>query len=424
MKLAPCVLASLALTAFAAEPQWQVLGIGGGGGVFHPRRIALRPRPDADVVRHERQLPLARRRQALGDDPLEPAPLVARLPPALQARYGIYWASGPELKREQGQGQDLGGRRSGREALGQRRHHPHRGRPEQPHPLRRHRHRAVALPRPRQGLVTNASRASAMPWLPRTAPSSPPIDLKYFASHDDGATWKQQDVRLEKGNDIQTVGGGFQAMAGTNGLFGLVFKVGVLKSDSVGSRWTLVDQFRDCNDISCAPASGGLRSPGGAEGRAGRVAHPRRREDVGELLPHVRAEGPTSSGRGCRPRSAGVASRPSASASGPIDPKVAMVTHPGRHLHHPRRRRFVAAGDEHAHRHSARRRPATLRLRTASRSTTCWEYSSTRSSGTAATSPTPTSASPARSTPTRPGAGRPRAARGRTPSTTWSSTRP
>ncbi|MBM4032486.1 MAG: hypothetical protein FJ291_11970 [Planctomycetes bacterium] len=72
------------------------------------------------------------------------------------------------------------------------------------------------------------------------------VDLKYLVSADDGATWDEVKVPLFDGH-------GFQALAGGGSrLFGVVFKVGILKSDDEGKTWTLADQFRDCNDIFMA----------------------------------------------------------------------------------------------------------------------------------------------------------------------------
>jgi len=73
------------------------------------------------------------------------------------------------------------------------------------------------------------------------------VDLKYSVSSDGGATWQPVDVPLFDGRGFQALAGG--SKDGAARLFGVVFKVGVLKSDDDGKTWTLADQFRDCNDI-------------------------------------------------------------------------------------------------------------------------------------------------------------------------------
>ena len=76
------------------------------------------------------------------------------------------------------------------------------------------------------------------------------VDLKYFTSADDGATWQPASVPLFDGHGFQAITGG--SAGGRTRLFGVVFKVGILKSDDEGKTWMLADPFRDCNDILMA----------------------------------------------------------------------------------------------------------------------------------------------------------------------------
>ena len=76
------------------------------------------------------------------------------------------------------------------------------------------------------------------------------IDLKYLVSADDGATWNEVKVPLFDGRGFQALAGG--EAGGKSRFLGVVFKVGILKSDDEGKTWALADQFRDCNDIHMA----------------------------------------------------------------------------------------------------------------------------------------------------------------------------
>lgn len=76
------------------------------------------------------------------------------------------------------------------------------------------------------------------------------IDLRYLVSRDDGATWRRVEVPLFDGRGFQALASG--SADGRSRLFGVVFKVGILRSDDDGASWSLADKFRDCNDIHMA----------------------------------------------------------------------------------------------------------------------------------------------------------------------------
>jgi photosystem II stability/assembly factor-like uncharacterized protein len=76
------------------------------------------------------------------------------------------------------------------------------------------------------------------------------IDTKFLVSADKGATWQETPVPEAQGRGFLALTGG--TSNGTTVLYGPIFKVGMLQSLDEGKTWKVCDQFRDCNDVLMA----------------------------------------------------------------------------------------------------------------------------------------------------------------------------
>ncbi|HUT34435.1 MAG TPA: hypothetical protein VNE39_13195 [Planctomycetota bacterium] len=151
------------------------------------------------------------------------------------------------------------------------------------------------------------------------------VDLKYFVSSDDGATWQPVAVPLFDGRGFMALAGG-----GTR-LFGVVFKVGILKSDDEGKTWALADQFRDCNDIHMASNQTGV-AYAVQEGRRGEQGVWRTRDGGKTWENCFRMTGPKANVERSWVQTEirwGYYITPLGFGINPADPKVAMVTTQG-----------------------------------------------------------------------------------------------
>jgi len=238
------------LSAAAEEPRFQVLGIGGGGGMFTPAASPHDPGlmllscdmggsyRSLDGGRHWEMIHWSQLNSSLGCHPLFAGP-------------GIYWASGPELKLSKDKGKTWSPVVTGEKPWGNAAITRLDAVPGNPI-LFVGTDTGLWRYHERDKTWAQCLKGKCCAVVAQDSVICASVDLKYFMSFNDGATWKQQDIQLIKGDDVQTVAGGFQALAGRGRLFGLVFKLGVLKSDNEGRGWTLADQFRDCNDILMA----------------------------------------------------------------------------------------------------------------------------------------------------------------------------
>ncbi len=229
----------------AAEQSWQVLGIGGGGGMFTPAASPYDPDVmllscdmsgsyrSTDGGKHWEMIHWSQLHSSLGCRPLF-------------ASDAIYWVCGSELRVSRDKGKtwkpvvkDKAPWAGSPTRLGASENSLFVG-------------TDAGLWRSPDGGRSWAECAKgkcyAILALAKKVHAS--VDLKYLVSSDDGATWEEVKVPLFDGRGFQAVAGG--TANGKSRLFGVVFKVGILKSDDEGKTWTLADEFRDCNDIHMA----------------------------------------------------------------------------------------------------------------------------------------------------------------------------
>ncbi len=80
------------------------------------------------------------------------------------------------------------------------------------------------------------------------------VNSQFLISKDKGATWEEVDLSASvpdaAGRTFLSLAGG--SANGSTVLFGLVFKVGMLQSLDEGKTWELVDKFRDCKEVIMA----------------------------------------------------------------------------------------------------------------------------------------------------------------------------
>ncbi len=76
------------------------------------------------------------------------------------------------------------------------------------------------------------------------------IDGKFLVSRDKGESWEEIAVPAAQGKGFLSLAGG--SGDGATVLYGPVFKVGMLQSSDEGKTWKVVDEFRDCNEVLMA----------------------------------------------------------------------------------------------------------------------------------------------------------------------------
>lgn len=242
-------LLAFGLSAFGAEGQFQVTGLGGAGGMYTPAASPDDPGlmlvscdmggsyRSLDGGKHWEMIHWSQLNSSLGCRPLF-------TPDA------IYWASGPELRVSRDKAKTWAPVVEGKA--------PWTGAVTRlaASPTSLFVGTDAGLWRSPDGGKTWAEchKGKCYAVLALATKVHASVDLKYFVSGDDGATWDEVKVPLFDGRGFQALAGGRAPGAGDGSrLFGVVFKVGILKSDDEGKTWTLADPFRDCNDILMAP---------------------------------------------------------------------------------------------------------------------------------------------------------------------------
>ena len=80
------------------------------------------------------------------------------------------------------------------------------------------------------------------------------VGTSFLVSADKGATWEEIDLTASvpeaKGRTFLSLAGG--SAGGVTALYGPIYKVGMLQSLDEGRTWKIVDQFRDCNEVLMA----------------------------------------------------------------------------------------------------------------------------------------------------------------------------
>ncbi len=314
------VTLALGVAAFAAEGEFHVLGIGGGGGMFTPAASPYDPGlmlmscdmsgsyRSTDGGKHWEMIHWSQLHSSLGCRPLF-------TPDA------IYWVNGAELRVSRDKAKTWTPVVAGKA-------------PWTGAPTRLAASKTSLFVGTDTGLWRSADggktwaechkgKCYAIVALGKKVHAS--VELKYLVSGDEGATWEEVKVPLFDGRGFMAITGGGSR------LFGVVFKVGVLKSDDEGKTWALADQFRDCNDIHM-PSNQTEVAYAVQEGRRGEQGVWRTRDGGKTWDSCFRMTGPKANVERSWVQTEihwGYYITPLGFGINPADPKIAMVTTQG-----------------------------------------------------------------------------------------------